>query len=261
MKKIGLMLIGVVLVSLPLMAQENLKYYLDAIAELNSQEIEADNDYRTLYQNTVNQLKTDSQMELSRISNLEKFPWENTDEFMDRIKEESDAVIQKRDMEMDNFRNEYSAMHNEKISELEGKKTELAEQMLKKEFCYKGTSVKTTFGKFDADNKVFPLSVKCLEKELPYINSSLQYEIDRTNIADAYLEAEKAINNDEISAEVYFQVLKKNFTDEYQKKVTHITLRSKNNAVLKDYSINEVVDTFSIKQVINEDSSIISDEE
>lgn len=257
MKKIGFILLALVL-SCSLFAEEHLKDYLDEIAEINQKESEADNTYSLLYQNTINQITTDAQMKLSEISRLEKYPWETIEAFSDRIASENEKVIQKRDQEMENFKNEYSALHNEERTALEAKKKKLADEMLKKEFCYKGLSSKEVFGKYDPYQQGFPLSVTCLESELAYSNANLLYSIDQTDIAESYYTAEAAINANEIDAEIYFQILRKNsFSDDYQKKITRIVLKGKDNSVLQTYEINEIISTFSIKVVVNEDSSII----
>lgn len=260
MKKYGLLFIMLVLSALPLLAQENLKYYLDSIAELNRQGIEAQNDYSMLCTNEVNQLRTDAQFKISEIQTSEKFPWEDpVDDFLPRITEEIAAVNRQLEVEIASTKDRYRALYQEKNAEIEGKKRAVADQMVLKEFCYSGNSVNLTFGIFNTKDKCFPLTIKCLESDLPYTNSDLTYALDGQITNEIWFPLVAAIENNEISAEIYFQVLKKStFADEYLKKVTRIVLRGSDNSVLKEYAINEVVDTFSILQVVNEESSIIN---
>ncbi len=260
MKKCGHMFIALVLSALPLLSQETLKYYLDSIADLNRQGIEAQNDYSMLCTNEINQLRTDAQFKISAIQTSEKFAWEDpVEDFLPRITEEIAAVNNQLAVEIASTKDRYKALYLEKNAEIEGKKRAIADQMVTKEFCYSGNSVSLTFGTFETKGKYFPVSVKCLESDLPYSNSELIYDLDKSIIAKIWEPPVDASQNNKISAEIYFQVFKKSsFSDEYQKKITRIVLRGDDNSVLKEYTINEIVETFSILQVVNEESSIIN---
>ncbi len=242
-----------------IMAQEKLSDYLNMLNDLTNQEIAITSEFNLVYQSAINGLNTDTQVEMSKISKEEAKPWESDIEYTTRISEEINKLQTKRDKEVESITNEIKANFKERQDYVSNKKQEVIANMMKKEFVYSGNSVQTSFGKFDRDNKFWPVIVKSLEKDLNYTSSNLKWFLDLSIIQEQYESIYKMMLNNEIKGEIYFQVSRKTLTDTYQKKVTKVVLRSSDNASLIEFPIDEIVETFSLTQTVYEPSSIITE--
>ena len=250
MKKKNLFMITFLfIIQLNVFGQEKLKDYLDAINEVMNQEMVAENEFNLLYQTSVNNLNADSQMEMSNISRIEAYPWESPEE----------ELQQKRDKEISNITNEIKAFHREKVDNLANKKQEIISSMMRKEFVYSGNSVMTSFGEFDRIEKKWTVVVRSLEKDLNYISNELYLQLNKEVIKEQYEKFSKLIKDNKITSEIHFQILKKNLTDIFQKKVTRVILKTSDNAVIAEFPIDEIVETFTMTQLVYEPSSVISE--
>lgn len=258
MKKKFLSILLCVVVIFSISAQEKLRDFLDGITEIANQEMSVQSEFDLVYQSAINSLNTDTQIEMSNISNYEKYPWESDLEYTTRISEEIEKLQQKRDKEIENITNEIKAEYREQQDYLANQKQEIIKKLMQKEFVYSGSSVQISFGKFNTEEKYWPLVVKSLEKDLNYTSSNLCWYLNRDIIAEQYTSISKLMETNSIKAEIYFQVIKKTLTDTYQKKVNKVVLRGPDNAVLIEFSVDEIVETFTLTQVVYEPSSVTS---
>lgn len=260
MKKKNLFMITFLfIIQLNVFGQEKLKDYLDAINEVMNQEMVAENEFNLLYQTSVNNLNADSQMEMSNISRIEAYPWESPEEYTTRMNMAILELQQKRDKEISNITNEIKAFHREKVDNLANKKQEIISSMMRKEFVYSGNSVMTSFGEFDRIEKKWTVVVRSLEKDLNYISNELYLQLNKEVIKEQYEKFSKLIKDNKITSEIHFQILKKNLTDIFQKKVTRVILKTSDNAVIAEFPIDEIVETFTMTQLVYEPSSVISE--
>ena len=260
MKKKFLSILFSVVMIFSISAQEKLREFLDRITEMTNQEMAVQSEFDLVYQSAINSLNTDTQIEMSNISNYEKYPWESELEYTTRISEEIEKLQKKRDKEIENITNEIKAEYREQQDFLGNQKQEIIKKMMQREFVYSENSVQISFGKFNTEEKFWPLVVKSLETDLNYTSSSLCWYLNKDIIAEQYKSIAKLIKTNSIKAEIYFQVIKKSLTDTYQKKVNKVILRGPDNAVLVDFPIEEIVETFTLTQVVYEPSSIVTDE-
>ncbi len=245
-----------------IMAQEKLSDYLNMLNDLTNQEIAITSEFNLVYQSAINELNTDTQVEMAKISKEEKLAWETEAKYTTRISEEINKLQTKRDKEIESITNEIKASFKERQDYVTNKKQEIIYNLMKKEFVYTGNSVQISFGKFspsDTNDNHWPVVVKSLEKDLNFTANNLKWILDSNTIEQQYKSSEKMILNNEIKGEIYFQVIRKTLTDTYQKKVTKVILRAPNNAVLVEFPIDEIVETFSLTQTVYEPSSIITE--
>lgn len=258
MKKKFLSILLCVVVIFSISAQEKLRDFLDGITEIANQEMSVQSEFDLVYQSAINSLNTDTQIEMSNISNYEKFPWETEEEYTARISEEIGKLQQKREKEIENITNEIKAEYKTQQDSLANQKQEIIKNMMKREFVYSGSSVQVSFGAINPAGKYWPVVVKSLEKDLNYTSSNLCWYLNTDIIAEQYYSISKLMETNSIKAEIYFQVIKKTLTDTYQKKVNKVVLRGPDNAVLIEFSVDEIVETFTLTQVVYEPSSVTS---
>ena len=71
MKKKFLSILLCVVVFFSISAQEKLRDFLDGITEITNQEMSVQSEFDLVYQSAINSLNTDTQIEMSNISNYE----------------------------------------------------------------------------------------------------------------------------------------------------------------------------------------------
>lgn len=238
-------------------AQESLSEFLDAINDVNNQKIELSSSLNHEYDTELYRIQKATQEELASISKLEKERYEDDDDFSKRINELIAETTKKNDEALRQLKNKAEIDSKGKLIDLETKKKELISKMEQKEYVYYGDSVSVSFGEFKTKQKLWPVTVKSLEDQLNY-TGTFEYQLDKDySIKEQFEKIDALLADNLITAEIHFRVINRGLNSNlYEKYVQKVILYGPNNDTIKEYDVNQVVDTFNLYQTVYEDSTV-----
>jgi formylglycine-generating enzyme required for sulfatase activity/uncharacterized caspase-like protein len=178
------------------------------------------------------------------LSKLAADPWESKKEFEQRVEKEREKLaVARRDEERARQMN-LEEEKREQVAELERRLSTVRTELEAKRWTVSGSDVAVILGSFDAERKVWPLTLRSTAPELPY-ETSLEHSIaDAKDMRAAYTAVDAAARANALAGEVEYRIGRAG--SGFRVTVTGIVVRNvADGSVLANWHLEDLVARFA----------------